>query len=287
MLIVILRCLLQPLANLESYNAVLINQGKKLLIICAINENIKNVVDILLKRDGAQCPVCGKKLTDKNMCIDHIFPKGLGGSDDLDNLRLLCGECNYKYVNTAFSGQEFEKYIYEIIRKNGNFRNVRLEMNISRDNSVDIFAERKLEEDWENLAIEVKYSTSFTLARINLVVARLKEIQQLVTNVKCVFLFPGKLTEEANMILSQNEIEIWDGEYLISRFKSEIEQTFHPVFSSLFNVKYTYGQEKEQIFIDKLHECKPGRENWSKYQKLIGEVLTFLFCPPLLCPISE
>lgn len=126
------------------------------------------------------------------------------------------------------------------------------------------------------MAIEVKYSTSFTITRVNLVVARLKEIQQLVSDVKCVFLFPGKLTEEANMILSQNEIEIWDGEYLASRFKSEIDQTFHPVFHSLFNVKYNYCQKKERIFIDKLHECKPGRENWSKYQNLIGEVLTFL-----------
>lgn len=203
-----------------------------------IMKNVKNIQTILLKRDGAQCSICGKSLTDENMCIDHIFPRGLGGSDNLDNLRLLCRECNCKYVNAAFSGQEFEKYIYEIIRKNENFRNVRLEENVSRDNSIDIFAERKLQEKWEKLAIEVKYSTSFTIARVNLVVARLKEIQQLVSDVKCVFLFPGKLTEEANMILSQNEIEIWDGEYLASRFQSEINQTFHPVFNSLFNVKY-------------------------------------------------
>lgn len=85
------------------------------------------------------------------------------------------------------------------------------------------------------------------------------------------------------MILSQNEIEIWDVEYLTSRFKCEIDQIFQPIF----NVKYIYCQKKERIFIDKLHECKPGRENWSKNQNLIGEVLTFLFCPPLLCQIAE
>ena len=214
-----------------------------------IMKNVKNIQTILLKRDGAQCSICGKRLTDENMCIDHIFPRGLGGSDNLDNLRLLCRECNCKYVNAAFSGQEFEKYIYEIIRKNENFCNVRLEENVSRDNSIDIFAERKLQEKWEKLAIEVKYSSSFTIARVNLVVARLKEIQQLVSDVKCVFLFPGKLTEEANMILSQNEIEIWDGEYLASRFQSEINQTFHPVFNSLFNVKYNYCQKKNRFLL--------------------------------------
>ena len=250
-------------------------------------KNIKDIKTILLKRDGEKCSICGRKLTDENMCIDHIFPRGLGGSDNLDNLRLLCRECNCRYVNPAFSSQEFEEYIYEIIRKNEDFRNVRLEKSVNRDNSINIFAERRLEEKWEKLAIKVNYSTSFTIARVKLLVSRLKVIQQSVMDAKCVFLFPGKLTEEANMLLIQNGIEIWDGEYLASKFKREIDQIFHPIFSSLFNVRYYYYPKKERIFIDKLHECKPGRENWSKYQSLIGEALTFLFCPPLLRPISE
>ena len=102
----------------------------------SIMKNVKNIQTMLLKRDGAQCSICGKRLTDDNMCIDHIFPRGLGGSDNLDNLRLLCRECNCKYVNSAYSGQEFEKYIYEIIRKNEDFRNVKLEENVSRDKSI-------------------------------------------------------------------------------------------------------------------------------------------------------
>lgn len=109
-----------------------------------IMKNVRNIQTVLLKRDGVQCSICGKRLTDENMCIDHIFPRGLGGSDNLDNLRLLCRECNGKYVNAAFSGQEFGKYIYEIIRKNENLCNVRLEENVSRDYIIDIFAERKL-----------------------------------------------------------------------------------------------------------------------------------------------
>lgn len=250
-------------------------------------EKIQNIKSILLKRDGARCPICGKKLTDENMCIDHIFPRALGGSDALDNLRLLCADCNCKYVNAAFSAQEFNKYIFEILQKNRDFRNVRLGENTSQDNAIDIFAERQKNGEWEKLAIKIKYSTSFTIARVNSIAENLKAIQQLTRDVKYVFLFPGKLTEKANMILSQNEIEVWDGEYIASKFKSEIDKSFHPVFSSLFYVKYNYCQKKERIFIDKLHECKPGRENWSKYQNLLGEVLTFLFCPPLLAPILE
>ena len=188
--------------------------------------NMENIKSILLKRDGAKCSICGKALTDENMCIDHIFPRGLGGSNNLDNLRLLCKECNCNYVNKAFSGLEFENYIYEVMQKSDKFRNVKLEGKIGRENEVDIIAERKAGEKWEKLAIEVKYSTSFTIERINAVVKKLKEIQQSVVEAKCIFLFPGKLTAEANLILSRNEIEIWDGEYLASMFKDEIEQTY-------------------------------------------------------------
>lgn len=249
--------------------------------------NITNMKQTLLKRDGAKCAVCGKKLTYQNICIDHIFPKGLGGSDDFDNLRLLCTECNCRYANKAFNGLEFERYIYEVIQKSDKIRNVKLEEKIGHDKVVDIMAERNTGKNWEKLVIEVKYATALTMERIYLVAMRLKEIRQLVTGVKCVFLFPGKLTEEANLILRKNEIEIWDAEYLAVSFRSEIEKTYHPVFQSLFINKYNYCQKEEQIYIGRLKECRPGRENWGTYQRLIGEVLTFLFCPPLLRPLSE
>jgi 5-methylcytosine-specific restriction enzyme A len=45
----------------------------------------------LIERDGAKCQRCGA--TD-NLCVDHIVPLASGGSNDLDNLQLLCGHCN-------------------------------------------------------------------------------------------------------------------------------------------------------------------------------------------------
>lgn len=44
----------------------------------------------LLERDGHQCP-CGA--TD-DLTIDHIHPISMGGTDDMDNLRILCRRCN-------------------------------------------------------------------------------------------------------------------------------------------------------------------------------------------------
>lgn len=42
-------------------------------------------------RDGRVCAYCGSV---DELQIDHIYPVSLGGSDDLENLQVLCGPCN-------------------------------------------------------------------------------------------------------------------------------------------------------------------------------------------------
>ncbi len=41
----------------------------------------------LIQRDGYKCAICG---TIENLTIDHIVPLSKGGSDEINNLRLLC-----------------------------------------------------------------------------------------------------------------------------------------------------------------------------------------------------
>lgn len=45
----------------------------------------------LVGRDGAECKACGRG---DNLAVDHVHPISRGGSDDLDNLQLLCQSCN-------------------------------------------------------------------------------------------------------------------------------------------------------------------------------------------------
>lgn len=60
-----------------------------------------------LERDGYRCRECGWKPGDpvperkgtgrpvfRTLEIDHIWPKSLGGPDDLDNYQVLCTTCN-------------------------------------------------------------------------------------------------------------------------------------------------------------------------------------------------
>ena len=52
----------------------------------------------VLTRDNCRCRACGfsDSLT---MEIDHIVPRSLGGSNDIDNLQALCSFCNNTKAN--------------------------------------------------------------------------------------------------------------------------------------------------------------------------------------------
>lgn len=45
----------------------------------------------LVERDGEYCQYCG---TTQNLSIDHVMAIANGGTNDLDNLQLLCRSCN-------------------------------------------------------------------------------------------------------------------------------------------------------------------------------------------------
>ncbi len=51
------------------------------------------------RRDGFGCAVCGEPSRD--LGVDHIIPLVAGGTNDLDNLQLLCRSCNSKKGGTA------------------------------------------------------------------------------------------------------------------------------------------------------------------------------------------
>lgn len=47
--------------------------------------------DTVLARDGHKCVRCG---TSEDLTVDHIFPRSIGGTHALKNLRTLCRKCN-------------------------------------------------------------------------------------------------------------------------------------------------------------------------------------------------
>ena len=53
----------------------------------------------LLLRDGNNCLCCGVSFGETKPTIDHIIPMSRGGTDDLENLQMLCAPCNARKGN--------------------------------------------------------------------------------------------------------------------------------------------------------------------------------------------
>jgi ATP adenylyltransferase len=47
-----------------------------------------------------RCELCGVSADQRNLEVDHIFPKSLGGKDDITNYQALCYTCNAAKRNT-------------------------------------------------------------------------------------------------------------------------------------------------------------------------------------------
>ncbi len=62
----------------------------------------------LYMRDRGCCGNCGST---KNIEIDHIVPFALGGSNDLENLRLVCRSCNQRSAIQAFGQSKMDIFL--------------------------------------------------------------------------------------------------------------------------------------------------------------------------------
>jgi hypothetical protein len=51
----------------------------------------REVRRVVFERDGGQCMDCGSNF---DLQYDHVIPVALGGATTIENLQLLCGQCN-------------------------------------------------------------------------------------------------------------------------------------------------------------------------------------------------
>lgn len=67
-------------------------------------ENYDTIFVAIGRRDGFRCKLCGKDSQD--LQIDHIYPISKGGTNDLNNLQLLCEGCNHNKSNNIDEVQQ-------------------------------------------------------------------------------------------------------------------------------------------------------------------------------------
>lgn len=75
--------------------------------------NIRDLMDnnvAKLKSDNLHCWYCGCEVSSPNeLTIDHIFPRSKGGSNDIDNIFMVCKKCNSSKRDLDLLEWYFEK----------------------------------------------------------------------------------------------------------------------------------------------------------------------------------
>lgn len=64
----------------------------------SINDSIRQLIR---QRADCLCEYChsSERLSANRFTIDHLIPRSIGGSDELDNLALACRRCNERRYN--------------------------------------------------------------------------------------------------------------------------------------------------------------------------------------------
>jgi len=65
--------------------------------------------EIIYNKYNGHCGYCGKEIDYKDMQIDHIKPKAIGGRDENDNYMPACRRCNHYKRTLGLEG--FRQYI--------------------------------------------------------------------------------------------------------------------------------------------------------------------------------
>lgn len=66
--------------------------------------------NIYKMKSNSSCWYCGKIFDDKSeLTIDHVFPRSKGGTNDIDNIIMVCKHCNSSKRDTDLLEWYFEK----------------------------------------------------------------------------------------------------------------------------------------------------------------------------------
>jgi len=232
----------------------------------------------LMKRHGNKCYICESS---ENLQVSYVIPKSIGGTDKIENLRLVCPICHTILDKGSLREFEFEKYLQRLISSNHDFKNTFPQKLIGNNSKyrIDIYTEY----DKQKLHIEAK---AFSYIEQNKTERIVKQIQKYTTiDSKLVFAFPGILSEEQIPIFQKYGIEVWDIPKTLEIFKNQIESEFHPVFKPLY-LSHSNDSIEDKL-IEKLKAVKPGKDDWPLYQKLLNDILERLFVPLLEKPLYE
>jgi hypothetical protein len=189
-----------------------------------------------------------------------------------------------------FREKEFVELLAQLLSNNPDYSDVDQEVTIGSERRyrADLLVSRESNGGHERLLVECK-SSPVAFQNVKDVIAQLKKYRAAYGECQLVFAIPATLDQEAVTSLKDEGIELWDLDFLAAAFSPQLEAAGPGYFRDLLLFRTTRSDLKteEQKLLDKLKTCRPGRQDWSIYQSLVGDILELLFCPALQRPRTE
>ena len=242
----------------------------------------------ILKEFGRICPVCGREDVDLHLC--HIVPLSMGGTTDESNIVVMCATCHELFDRSEPREIEFIDYLLELIEEHPNYLHTESEVRLGTDlpYRIDIQTDEEIDDEVYSLVIECKRSPFISRRQVTEAIAQLKRYSAVINADNYILAFPGRLRPELSDLLSREAIEVWDADFISKKFRKQIEDSRHPYFTPLFlSIRPLDQQAPEKRLLEKLRACRPGKDDWVDYQRVIGQIFEYLFCPPLEVPHTE
>ena len=215
------------------------------------------------------------------------MPRAQGGGDDRDNTLIVCPYC-HDQLHAPPRAIEFAALVSEVMIAHGGFRKVRaLEHQGNAGPQPDIGAERLVDGKWVPIAVECKGYTGFSGERMTAILNQLTALRAASKVRQIALAVPARLTRSQKHELQQARVEVWDADGMNRVFATQLESSGRPLAIWLRSAGRELPASREDDLLDRLTSCARGRAACYDYQKLVGEALQYLFCPPLSNPFSE
>lgn len=125
-----------------------------------------------LKGGKHNCQYCGRKVNDKKVTIDHIYPQDMGGPTITNNLLPSCQSCNSEKTNMTM--KEYKEYLK--LKKKGRHKDFLKELQDKKEN----IRKRKCYQVPDEWICEKEISTIFVEIRLedNTQTAKYKKVEE-------------------------------------------------------------------------------------------------------------
>ena len=249
-------------------------------------QNASALRQALLEKHNHTCQSCG--VTEEPLQLAHITPLSRGGTEEINNLAILCPSCHSLLDTFRPREAEFSFFLKRVLDASPNYSNVVAEQRLGKRYRADLTATRKSHDRSESLLIELKGWSFFREKQVDSAIIQIDQYRTVAPFDTAAIVFPGRISKDDQDTLEAANIEVWDLDYVASTFATEIAELPFSGFKQLYTMIPESDSDKVwEILLNRVHDCTPGKDDWVEFQRVIKDIFEYLFTPPLGPPLWE